>query len=195
MEGSDTNRQANNEGSMNKQLKLVGVLLFSILFNTSVMAATVGFDPNPKQASVGEVFTVDIVGSEFTIEQPLAGGTFDIGFDSTYVQINSVSIDPHWDFLPQGGEPTDGNVWIGVAFDAFVNDALAGDFTIATVNLTALSEGLSEIVILDSQLFSPSERLFPDLPPGAVVVPVPAALWLFGSGIIGLIGVARKHDN
>jgi len=180
---------------MNKQLKLVGVLLFSILFSTSVIAATVGFDPNPKQASVGEVFTVDIVGSEFTIEQPLAGGTFDIGFDSTYVQINSVSIDPHWDFLPQGGEPTDGNVWIGVAFDAFVNDALAGDFTIATVNLTALSEGLSEIVILDSQLFSPSERLFPDLPPGAVVVPVPAALWLFGSGIIGLIGVARKHDN
>ncbi len=27
---------------------------------------------------------------------------------------------------------------------------------------------------------------------GAAVVPVPAAVWLFGSGLLGLIGVARK---
>jgi hypothetical protein len=24
-------------------------------------------------------------------------------------------------------------------------------------------------------------------------VPVPAAVWLFGSGLLGLIGVARRH--
>ena len=27
---------------------------------------------------------------------------------------------------------------------------------------------------------------------GASVVPVPAAVWLFGSGLIGLLGVARR---
>ncbi len=30
---------------------------------------------------------------------------------------------------------------------------------------------------------------------GASVVPVPAAAWLFGSGVIGLIGLARKNRN
>jgi len=29
-----------------------------------------------------------------------------------------------------------------------------------------------------------------DLPPPAV--PVPAAVWLFGSGLLGLVGVARR---
>lgn len=30
---------------------------------------------------------------------------------------------------------------------------------------------------------------------GAVVVPLPAALWLFGSGLLGLIGVARNKNS
>lgn len=29
----------------------------------------------------------------------------------------------------------------------------------------------------------------------ASTVPVPSAVWLFGSGLIGLIGVARRKDN
>jgi hypothetical protein len=29
---------------------------------------------------------------------------------------------------------------------------------------------------------------------GATVVPVPAAVWLFGSGLLGLIGVARRKE-
>ena len=28
---------------------------------------------------------------------------------------------------------------------------------------------------------------------GAAVVPMPAAVWLFGSGLLGLIGIARKN--
>ncbi len=30
---------------------------------------------------------------------------------------------------------------------------------------------------------------------GASVVPVPAAVWLFGSGLLGLVGVARRRGN
>jgi len=28
-----------------------------------------------------------------------------------------------------------------------------------------------------------------------VVVPVPAAVWLFGSGLLGLVGIARKRRS
>jgi hypothetical protein len=31
--------------------------------------------------------------------------------------------------------------------------------------------------------------------PGAAVVPVPAAVWLFGSGLLGLVGVARRKAS
>lgn len=29
----------------------------------------------------------------------------------------------------------------------------------------------------------------------AMVVPIPAAVWLFGSGLIGLVGVARRKKS
>lgn len=32
-------------------------------------------------------------------------------------------------------------------------------------------------------------------PPGTSAVPVPAAIWLFGSGLIGLVGVLRKSKH
>ena len=34
-----------------------------------------------------------------------------------------------------------------------------------------------------------------DVAPSVTAVPVPAAAWLFGSGLIGLAGVARRHDG
>jgi hypothetical protein len=29
---------------------------------------------------------------------------------------------------------------------------------------------------------------------GAAIVPLPAAVWLFGSGLLGLIGMARRKN-
>ena len=44
-------------------------------------------------------------------------------------------------------------------------------------------------IMLDAD--SPSGVAFDDLSYG-VVIPIPAAIWLFGSGLLGLIGVARR---
>jgi hypothetical protein len=35
----------------------------------------------------------------------------------------------------------------------------------------------------------------PDSAFGGTVVPVPAAVWLFGSGLLGLVGVARRKKQ
>jgi len=41
--------------------------------------------------------------------------------------------------------------------------------------------------------FNPSGVFYDNLNVGAAVVPVPAAVWLFGSGLLGLVGVARRR--
>ena len=176
-----------------KLLQLIGAT--ALLFGAGGMALadTVGFNPDPANVNVGDIFSVDIVGIEFT---ELAGGEFDLGFDSTVLRIDSVVIAPHWDFLPNGGGPADGNIWRNVGFD--INDGTepaSGNFAIATVNLTALAEGNSSLVILNSFFADTSVQLFPMLIDGTVnvsAVPVPAAVWLFGSGLLGLIGIARR---
>jgi len=179
---------------MNKKLlQLIGATALLFSSGGAVLAATVGFNPDPAIVNPGDTIDVAIVGIDFT---ELSGGTFDIGFDSAHLQINSVSIDPYFDFLPEGGGPASGDVWPGVGFDVFVNAPAAGDFTIATINLTALVAGTSDLVILNSQFFSTTAQLDPTLLSGTVnSVPVPAAVWLFASGLLGLVGVARRKTS
>jgi hypothetical protein len=83
-------------------------------------------------------------------------------------------------------------------------DGLSGDQAIARLNFT-LGTGVTNSAISFS--YDPfydqwGENTFPyafdpDFT-GAVinpaVVPVPAAFWLFGSGLLGLVGVARRRS-
>ena len=167
----------------------------AVLFCSSgvALAATVGFSPSPKSAATNETFDMDIVGTGFT--DPLAGGTFDISFDSNLVQINSVTVNTTvYEFLPDGGSLISPGLWGTVGFDTF-GTAPTGDITIATVNLTALGTGTSNLTIVNSEFYDDTvNTLFPTLTPGVInpPVPVPAAVWLFGSGLVGFIGLARK---
>jgi hypothetical protein len=181
--------------------KTMKIQLFRLIAATALLfgsggvalAATVDFDPNPIFVASGETFDLDIIGTDFFTS--LAGGTFDLGFDSAKLQINSVTINTAtYDFLPDGGGLLSPGLWGTVGFDTFAT-APVGNMTIATVNLTALMIGSSEVVILNSEFFDDGTigLLNPTLQPGVVnAVPVPAAVWLFGSGLLGLVGVARR---
>ena len=179
-----------------KLLQLIGATALLFGSGGAALADTVGFNPETSSVKEGDMFSVDIVG-DFT-ENALAGGVIDLGFDSAALRIDSVVIDPYWDFLPDGGGPASGDVWPGISFDAFINDPAMGTLKIATVNLIATAAGAADLWILDSsQFFSATVQLFPILGHGTVnigtgEVPIPAAVWLFGSGLLGLIGVARR---
>ena len=101
-----------------------------------------------------------------------------------------------YEFLPDGGGLLSPGLWGTIGFDTF-GTAPTGNMTIATIDLTALTAGTSSLVIQNSQFFDDvSTQLDPTLDAGAISsVPVPAAAWLFGSGLLGLVGVARKKTS
>ena len=71
----------------------------------------------------------------------------------------------------------------------YLNPALRGlEAGQDTVTITGL-----RTITVDWYASTPGDyvRVLTDFSPGAVV-PVPAAIWLFGSGLLGLIGIARR---
>lgn len=66
-------------------------------------------------------------------------------------------------------------------FNPFIDQTAT--FTLGITGVTASS-------IISNVLFS-----FGTAPETIVGVPIPAAVWLFGSGLIGLIGIARRRSN
>ncbi len=148
---------------------------------------------------VGETFSLDVAIRDVT---DLFAFQFDLGFDPTILAAMSLSEGP---FLPSGG----GTIFIPGTIDnaagaiTSTGDSLlglppgvTGSGTLASVTFDALAFGtspvtLSNVILLDSGL---SPIAF-DTEAGAVnVVPEPATLLLFGSGLAG-VAVMRKRGR
>jgi hypothetical protein len=188
------NRTREPETTTARMLRALGVaaLIFSI--RGVALAATVSFNPDSRDVMAGDTFTVDIVGSDFT---GLSGGAIDLGFDSALLTVESVTVNSSvFDFLPDGGGPAVDNSWPNIAFDTFVNEPATGAFTIATITLISDAEGTASLAVLESsKFFSTTVQFFPTLLDGTVnirAVPVPDAVWLFGSGMMGLAGISCR---
>ena len=162
-----------------------------------VQAATITFDPNPKTVNLGSTFTLDIVGTGFSGTE---GGGAEFLFDETILQVNSVTIDTGvWDTFTNDGTINNANGDVtNIAVAAF-NDP-GSNFIVATVEFTAVGDGFTDLILSENPLnpwASGGNTINPTLTNGAVTVsavPLPAAFWLFGSGLLGLVGMAR-HKN
>ena len=96
------------EARMNtKLLRLISAAAFIFSSSGVALADTVGFNPSTSNVLLDTPFDVDIVGIDFT---ELAGDLIDLGFDSTQIQINSVTIDPYFDYWPDVGGSASGDV-------------------------------------------------------------------------------------
>jgi hypothetical protein len=86
------------------------------------------------------------------------------------------------------GLPTQDAAFLGATpeFELALYDPAAGTYT-EVISFTTLIAGNSYAIQFDNGV---TGQLFGvDLMP----VPVPAAVWLFGSGLLGLVGVARRR--
>ena len=179
-------------------LKSLGLL--ACFFVSSVShAATVTLTPSADLLGIGDVFSVTVSVSDFP---ETVGITSHVLFDETVVHFTGMRL--------AGGSPLDlilppfddGNT-TGITDLFFVlesSDAFpSGNFDAFIIDFITVAEGETEIGLLGYPLgwIQPDFTFFPDLISinanvNVSDVPVPAAAWLFGSGLIGLVGMARR---
>lgn len=160
----------------------------------SLAAVTVSFQPQDTVIGVGETFSVDLL-ADMSNDTVLAWG-LDVSFDPLVLALTGApAIGPSWNPVPA----SDGDGLAGLAFPVPVTgpDVLLATLTFETLapGLTGLSASatmgdLSEGFALLSGGFA--QENFID---GSVnVVPLPATLLLFGSGLAGLFGLKRRKN-
>jgi len=175
-------------------------------FSTAVSATSVTFDDLNVSANVGETFSLDVI-ADFTSD-PTLGGGLDIFYDETVLSFQSFSFassstlvtDPGFNRLPD----VLSNELEGLAFGNFAGVSTAG--IVGTLSFTAIAAGNFDMIlaVTDNALKGGSfisaidftSVITPDLGISRVevsAVPLPAAVWLFGSSILGLV-VARRRS-
>jgi hypothetical protein len=183
---------------MNKQTKLILGISAALLTNTA-QATTLDFN--------GSFDIIDPAGSSVFIYTSYTGT---IDFD-TSTNTGSVNFDPEmfkgWDIAVRDVALTQTET--GIHAEGFwdwgvnVNQAIEWDWM-----LQALPGGATSLTLLDTDGDgTPGTALTSGPFPGftmaiegiatlaPVPVPVPAAMWLFGSGLLGLFGVAKRRNR
>ncbi len=193
-----------------KKLNLFGSACLLALSATATQASTVFTDSYAPNGVDG--ITLCTPGGAPCGSNPVSDTwTFDLtadGFDPATQNILSGTVtlnllddtDPGGGGGGGGGGPTAGPVTVefaqlttgGVASDLF--QVFDGATTLDVLSLVTLNQDGTLEVTLEA---TTGDFIFVDATLNAVedhaAVPVPAAVWLFGSGLLGLVGVARRR--
>ena len=169
---------------------------FALFFQT-VQAATITTDPFNSTVGLNSVFTINITGEGFPETQ---GGGFNLAWDPTILDVNSVSIDGGvWDFTNDLGSINNVSGTLSEVKVSAFPGVNTGSFIVATVEFLAVGLGSSNLALTESTgnpWASDGSPIGPTFTTNGSItvssVPIPAAAWLFGSGFVGLIGIARR---
>jgi hypothetical protein len=170
-----------------------------LLSATSVLANTVTFNPSVSNVQLNDIFTVDIVGTDFT--SGTDGGGVNVSFDPSILNVLSVSLDSVWDIWADTGtiDNTSGTV-TGIDFATFSN--LPSSFTIGTLQLKATGTGSSTLGLTESfgiggfALGGSSQTVsFQDGTVNVSTVPLPASVFLLLSGLLPMLGRMRRRNT
>ena len=154
--------------------------------------------------------TVDLtIRGDFTGEPTEAGG-LTVSFDANVLLFDTFASSALFDAFVTDDDPLDGLVEFIFLFNSGgpLDPAVEGVFDIGVMsfNVAGNQGDFTDVLLSDSCDFC--EWLGPDLsvinvdfqlPERATTVtvsavPVPPAVWLFGSGLLGLVGIARRRS-
>ena len=179
----------------------------SVLFLTGLTVQAspiVAFNLLDTTVEINDTFSLDIIGTGFS--DPMFGGGLDFSFNQSVLQVNNVAIDPtSWEFATLDAiiDNTNGTV-SDILFSSFFN-LPSGDFTIATVEFSVISNGFSSLSLSNSTTPNPFISIAGPVPVdfinGSVTAintapnpaPEPATILLVGIGIAGLSFLNRKQ--
>jgi hypothetical protein len=176
-------------------------IIFLFFSYTSAQAATttvvvdgklVGFD----DVVVGtETYNVRFIyGSFNSIFNDGADLDFNTAFDAGVAAealLNAYDMFPTYDDDPgltTGVSTATGRIWTPYNF---LDRDLPNDTATSRVYKNTSGTNLNPDAIETSTVVRTADKLYADWEQVAIV-PIPAALWLFGSGLLGLLGVARR---
>ena len=187
---------------------IFGILMLAA---TASHAGTVSFGETLINADLNGTFSVDLR-IDFTGDATLGGG-LDIFFDSSALNFSSFdfgvapSLDPSFNRLPNlvlNADPLQSKLE-GLAFGSFAG--ITGPEVIGTLTFQATAVGSSALSLavttdpskggefISSSTFSLQVVDFGSAAIQVSAVPVPAAAWLFGGGLIALAGVVKKRKT
>ena len=189
---------------------LIAVLGFLQLGAAS--AAILSFDPSNQTVGLGDSVSVDLRISGLGADI-LTGFDLEVSFDDSILSFQSFTVGPGATGLDPFGLDFGLNSYgIDLGFgtaavgdlsfesDATLQAIQSDSFVLGTLNFDTLSTGTSALTFSYALLageLDPSGLFVTELQAavqdGSVsVVPVPAAIWLFGTGLIGLVGFSKR---
>lgn len=191
--------------------KSLSLALAASLAMGAVQAQSLSLSPATQTVDKNTAFTVQVLGSGFA--NTILGGGFELSFDASVVRLDTVTIDPSWEFgltsPTNGGKGTidNGAGALSNAFFATNVTPKAGSFLAATLKFTAIgAPGSSTALTLSSNSLQPffEERslgetldtvAYGSAKVNISAVPEPSSLALVLAGVGGLAWVARRKQQ
>ena len=189
-----------------KTLSLVGGFTLLVMLNGPVAAAnSVQFTQgNIINAASGDSLTVDLVGRDFTGGPD--GAAFSLAWNPSVLgYVNTTIANPPWDISSFDDTRAASGLVDFVFLNKSVGDA-GSNFDIASFTFNVLGNpgattalALSNPAIADTGFTLPGGILidvnYVNSQVQVAPVPVPAAAWLFGTGLMSLLGSMRIRKN
>lgn len=191
---------------MNKTISMLSAITMMVLSVGSASASTISLVPLSLPAAIGDSIEFNLT-VDFS-DDPTLGGGMDIAYDDNLLSFQSfdfgtatAALDPSFSRLPD--HPFAYKLE-GLAFGSFtgITTGIVGTLTFqaiaegsALIEMGVTSDPLKGGDFYSAVTYQQQNPTFNNLSVQISSVPLPGAIWLFGSGVLSLAGMARRHSK